>query len=168
MVFLLNKISHAGKGSTRRQRTSRTDFFAYSLIHSTPAKYPVLCWALRMDANNFSSRQARIQTMYSVVYGVVDAMRQVSREEEKKLCGDRKASEGPVGVGLWILGRRQKTFQPGEQHVQRQVESGGREGGGDWELGGVWRTVSSSVWMDDCRVRGDGKWVSLRPDPEGS
>lgn len=44
----------------------------------------------------------------------------------------------------------------------------GREGGGDWELGGVWRTVNSSVWMDDCRVRGDGKWVCLRPDPEGS
>lgn len=55
MVFLLNKISHAGKGSTRRQRTNRTDFFPYSLIHSTPAKYPALCWALRMDANNFSS-----------------------------------------------------------------------------------------------------------------
>lgn len=72
LIFLLNKIHHAGKGSLRCQKMNRMDSFPYSLIHSVLTEYSVLCWALRMVANTFPRSSSSVVEVGKnrVLYGL--------------------------------------------------------------------------------------------------
>lgn len=81
-------------------------------------------------------------------------MREVSTEGGEKTRQDRRDSEGPVGVGL--MGRREKTKDaPGRGTVCAKMDEGrkGREKECKRPPGGIWTSVSQSVWKDNCRIR---------------
>lgn len=63
-------------------------------------------------------------------------------------------SKGPVEIGPMDTKKRTKDVPGTEQHVQswvrekEEVEKGERERQRE-----TWRTVSGSVWIDNCRVK---------------